>query len=397
MVDDGQTELGRHGLAAATPARVRIALIVVLVAVFVGLQFKAALAPQDAVDAAWDTDGRLHVFFQPDCPHCHRAIEFLKTQADIAYDLHDIATVDGERLLESVVKELAIAEANLGVPLFVYGHRYLIGFDSAETTGRELRDLITKAESAAPRAMPQSIRLPIVGEIDPSHYSLFALTAVMALADGFNPCAMWVLIYLISLIAGLQEREKIWWLVGTFVLASGILYFLFMTAWLNTFLLIGYVRPLTQFIALAAIGFGIDHLYEVVWNRGVVTCEVGDVEQRQRTMHRIRDIVTAPIGVASLALVVGLAFAINSVEFLCSAALPAMYTHMLALMDLSNAAYYGYITLYVLFFMLDDFLIFGLAAFAVQGTLDSGYAAVSRAAGGVVLLGLGVWMLMRAA
>jgi hypothetical protein len=199
------------------------------------------------------------------------------------------------------------------------------------------------------------------------------------------------------LIAGLQEREKIWWLVGTFVLASGILYFLFMTAWLNTFLLIGYVRPLTQFIALAAIGFGIDHLYEVVWNRGVVTCEVGDVEQRQRTMHRIRDIVTAPIGVASLALVVGLAFAINSVEFLCSAALPAMYTHMLALMDLSNAAYYGYITLYVLFFMLDDFLIFGLAAFAVQGTLDSGYAAVSRAAGGVVLLGLGVWMLMRAA
>jgi glutaredoxin len=397
MVDDGQTELGRHGLAAATPARVRIALIVVLVAVFVGLQFKAALAPQDAVDAAWDTDGRLHVFFQPDCPHCHRAIEFLKTQADIAYDLHDIATVDGERLLESVVKELAIAEANLGVPLFVYGHRYLIGFDSAETTGRELRDLITKAESTAPRAMPQSIRLPIFGEIDPSHYSLFALTAVMALADGFNPCAMWVLIYLISLIAGLQEREKIWWLVGTFVLASGILYFLFMTAWLNTFLLIGYVRPLTQFIALAAIGFGIDHLYEVVWNRGVVTCEVGDVEQRQRTMHRIRDIVTAPIGVASLALVVGLAFAINSVEFLCSAALPAMYTHMLALMDLSNAAYYGYITLYVLFFMLDDFLIFGLAAFAVQGTLDSGYAAVSRAAGGVVLLGLGVWMLMRAA
>jgi glutaredoxin len=397
MVDDGQTAIARHGLAAATPARVRLVLILVLLAVFAGLQLKAALVPPDATAVTWERDGRLHVFFKPDCPHCHRAIEFLNTQSEIAYDLHDISTIAGERLLETVVKELAIAETNLGVPLFVYGRRYLIGFDSAETTGRELRDLVIKSEFATPSGMPQSIRLPIFGEIDPSHYSLFALTAVMALADGFNPCAMWVLIYLISLIAGLQERAKIWWLVGTFVLASGVLYFLLMTAWLNTFLIIGYVRPLTQFIALAAIGFGIDHLYDLVWNRGVIACEVGDVEQRQRTMHRIRDIVAAPVGIASLALMTGLAFAINSVEFLCSAALPAMYTHLLALMNLSNVAYYGYIALYVLFFMLDDLVIFGLAAFAVQGVLDTRYAAVSRAAGGVVLLGLGLWMLLRAA
>ena len=110
---------------------------------------------------------------------------------------------------------------------------------------------------------------------------------------------MWVLVYLISLIAGLMEREKIWWLVGTFVLASGILYFLFMTAWLNTFLVIGYIRPLTQLVALTAIGFGASHLYELAWNHGVVACEVGDVEQRQRTMRYIRDIVAAPVGMAS--------------------------------------------------------------------------------------------------
>lgn len=68
------------------------------------------------------------------------------------------------------------------------------------------------------------------------------------------------MIYLISLISGLQDRRKIWWLVGTFVLASGILYFLFMTAWLNTFLIIGYIRPLTQLVALTAIGLGASHL-----------------------------------------------------------------------------------------------------------------------------------------
>lgn len=109
----------------------------------------------------------------------------------------------------------------------------------------------------------------------------------------------------------------------------------------------------------------------------------------------MRDIVSAPIGLTSLVLVTGLAFAINAVEFLCSAALPAVYTHILSLMDLSTPAYYGYIALYVLFFMLDDLVIFALAAFAIQQVIDTRYAAVSRGAGGVALLGLGLWMLMR--
>jgi glutaredoxin len=373
----------------------RVLLALVVAAAFIALQLKPATAPQDAAALAWEHDGQLHVFFQADCPHCHRAIKFLKTQPGLSIELHDVATAAGGNLLERVVSELGIDEAEIGVPLFVFGRRHLIGFDAPENTGRELMALIagTPGWKAPDRLV--TIRLPIFGEIDPSHYSLLGLTVVMALADGFNPCAMWVLIYLISLIAGLKERQKIWWLVGTFVLASGILYFLFMTAWLKTFLIFGYIRPLTQLIALTAIGFGVSHLYELAWNRGAVTCEIGDVEQRRRTMQRIRDIVSAPIGLTSLVLVTGLAFAINAVEFLCSAALPAVYTHLLSLMDLSTSAYYGYIALYVFFFMLDDLMIFGLAAFAVQNVIDTRYAAVSRGAGGVALLGLGLWMLLR--
>jgi hypothetical protein len=242
---------------------------------------------------------------------------------------------------------------------------------------------------------PSLIRLPILGEIDPSRYSLLALTVVLGLADGFNPCAMWVLVYLISLISGLKEREKIWWLVGTFVLTSGVLYFLFMTAWLNMFLVMGYIRPLTQLVALAAIGFGASHLFELAWTRGEIACEVGDIEQRQNAMRHIREIVAAPVGLGSLVLVTGLAFSVNAIEFVCSAALPAIFTHTLALANLSVFAYYGYIALYVLIFMLDDLIIFSLAAFAIQKVVDTRYAAISRGAGGIVLMGLGVWMLVR--
>jgi glutaredoxin len=394
MTDDSQQSVSSSLATTATPARVRAVLAAVLIGVFVVLQLRPAPAPPPEDLLAWQNDGRLHVFVHPDCPHCHKAEAFLRTRPDIDFVLHDVSTPASEHLFRIVADELGIPESALGVPLFVFGHRHIIGFDSAKTTGAEILALVGRSGGKASQA-PSRIELPVFGTIDPTHYSLFALTAVIGLADGFNPCAMWVLIYLISLIAGLKDRSKIWWLVGTFVLTSGILYFLLMTAWLNMFLVVGYVRPLTQLIALAAIGFGISNLYELIWTRGAIECEVGDVEQRQRTMARVRDVVAAPVGLASLALVTGLAFAVNAIEFICSAALPAIYTHVLALSDISVGAYYAYIALYVVFFMLDDLIIFGLAAFAIQRIINSRYAVLSRLAGGVVLIGLGVWMLMR--
>jgi uncharacterized membrane protein YqgA involved in biofilm formation len=101
-------------------------------------------------------------------------------------------------------------------------------------------------------------------------------------------------------------------------------------------LVFGYIRPLTQMIGLVAIGFGINHLYQLAVARGVVVCDLAGTEQRQRTRQRIQKIVAAPVGVVSLLLIVGLAFTVNAIEFVCSAALPAIYTHVLAL----ASAYY---------------------------------------------------------
>lgn len=383
-------------LPALTPSRLRIALVITLGFVFVALQIKASDEPPPVASPAWQHDGRIHVFFHPDCPHCHKAIAFLRTQPSVDVVLHDVSNAANEALLLTVARQHAIPENELGVPLFVRGSRYLMGFDTAETTGRDLLALAAdESVLVRPEAAQTKVSLPLIGDIDPVDYSLPALTVLMGLADGFNPCAMWVLVYLISLIAGIEDNRKIWWLVGSFVLASGILYFLFMTVWLNTFLFVGYIRPLTQIIGLVAIGFGIEHLYQLAVTRGVIVCDLGDTEQRQKTMQRIRRIVAAPVSLASLLLVVGLAFTVNAIEFVCSAALPAIYTHVLALADLSTGSYYAYVALYVAFFMLDDLVIFGSAAFAVQKVLNTRYAAFSRAAGGAILIGLGVWMLAR--
>lgn len=376
------------------PFRFRVAFAAVLAVVFLLLQFVPVPEPPTAQGGS--EGAALQVFFHPECPHCHQAIAFLKSQPTVRYRLHDVSTAQGERLLLEFARKHGIPQDRLGVPFFVCGSSYVMGFESAATTGRALlscREGNPSGEGL--EADPSRVRIPLIGDIDPSSYSLLALTAIMGLSDGFNPCAMWVLLYLISLIAGMQDRRKIWWLVGTFVLASGLLYFLFMTAWLNTFLFIGYTRVLTQLIALVAIGFGLDHLYQLALTRGIIVCEVGDADQHQRMLERARKVVAAPIGLASLVMIVGLALTVNAIEFVCSAALPAIYTHILSLLDLPTAQYYGYIGLYVVFFMLDDLIIFGLAAFAVQKVVDTRYAAFSRAIGGVMLLGLGIWMLLR--
>lgn len=380
-------------MTTLTPSSFRIALAIVFSLAFSWLQFGDKIAPQPATELDWRQDGRLHVFFSPDCPHCHEAIEYLKAER-IDHIRHDVSKPTSEALLRRVVKHFGLER--IGVPVFVYGSRYLIGFESPESTGRELRALMTDKMAVARRVGDKApIILPFIGEIDPTHHSLLALTALMGFSDGFNPCAMWVLIYLISLIVTIQDRRKIWWLVGTFVLSSGVLYFLFMTAWLNTFLFIGYVKPLTQLISLLAIAFGLDHLFALAASRGEIVCEVGDLGQRQRTMRWGRELVAAPVGVVSLLLIVALAFTVNAIEFVCSAALPAIYTHMLSLTDLPAALHYAYIALYVTFFMLDDLIIFGFAAFAVQKIIDTRYAALSRGVGGVILIGLGGWMLAR--
>jgi len=241
---------------------------------------------------------------------------------------------------------------------------------------------------------PETVSLPVFGAIRLADFSLPALAVLLGLADGFNPCAMWALVYLLSLLVTLQDRRKIWLLVGSFVLASGVLYFLFMTAWLNVFLLLGYLRPLTIVIGAGALVIGLLDLRAFLLTRGAPVCGVGNPGLKKRTMGRMERLVAAPLSLASFLGVVVLAFTVNAIEFACSAGLPAIFTHTLSLRQLSAPQYYGYILLYDFFFMLDDLLIFSLAAITLRTTMASGYVQYGKLVGGIVLVGLGLVMLL---
>ena len=356
---------------------------------------------QPAGPAEGDTV-ELHFFYHAGCPHCKDQEPFNESLAraypSVSFVYHDGANPGEYARLVEMLEGTGVTEEQLDFPLTIVGDQVFIGWQSEETTGSKIEEALQQwlqgVRPAAEVEEPSDVQtIPIIGEIRLSDYSLAGLAVTLGLVDGFNPCAMWVLAYLISLILILKDRRKAWLLVGSFVFASGVLYFLFMTAWLNAFLLIGYSRPVTLVIGLAALGAGMLNLREYIAMKGVITCEVVGPESRRKTMSRIERLVSSPLNLATIAGIVALAFVVNSIEFVCSSALPAIFTHVLSLSNLSPLGYYGYILLYDLFFMLDDLIIFGSAAFAMSSHLGDRYVRYCKPVGGTILVILGALLL----
>jgi thiol-disulfide isomerase/thioredoxin len=344
---------------------------------------------------------KVHFFYLPGCSHCEEQEPFnekLESEyPSINITPHDATTPAGSALLSEMLEERGV-EYEPDFPVTIFGNQVFGGWESEETTGRAIEEALQQclAGNCPPPTGEEpehKIKLPFIGEIALSDYSLPALAIILGLVDGFNPCAMWVLVYLISIVATLRDRKRIWLICGSFVLASGILYFLFMTAWLNAFLLIGYVKGVTIVVGLVALGGGTLQVREVIKTKGAIVCEVTDEESRKKTMTRIQKIISSPLTFGILAGIIALAFTVNAVEFVCSAAIPAVFTQVLSLSNLSTFQYYAYILLYDVFFMLDDLIIFGTAAFALTSSLGDRYAKYSRPVGATILIILGILLL----
>ena len=344
----------------------------------------------------------IHFFYLPTCPHCAEQkpiIEnLIQEMPDVNFIYHDASSSEGSALFYKMSTEAGLDTSRLGVPTLFVGKHPLVGVHSKEQIKEAIEECKETCSTNGANITSQEMKtgftdfeLPFLGRTDLTKWSIPSLAIVLGLIDGFNPCAMWVLVYLIGLLIGVADKRKIWLIVGSFVFASGALYFLFMTAWLNIFLLVGYIKILTLIIGLVALGGGIISLKDY-FTKKALTCEVGDEKSLEKTMSKIQNIISQPISWAIVGSIIILAFIVNSVEFVCSSAIPAVFTQTLALSGLSTLQHYLYILLYTFFFMLDDLIIFGLAAFAINSTIGDKYAKYCKLIGGIILTILGAIM-----
>jgi glutaredoxin len=364
---------------------------------FILLSTLAAPAAAAAVD--------VYLFWGVGCPHCEREIEFLDrlAAANPEVRLHKLE-VSGSRENAALMLEAAtrLAVEAGSVPLTVVGDRAWVGYD--ERIGREIAAHVAAClKSACPSSLPakrearipEAVRLPLIGEVRTAHLSLPALTALLAAADGFNPCAMWVLVFLLGLLAGMKDRARMWLLGIAFVAASAFVYLLILGAWLNVLLLASAVSFVRLTIGLVALAGGGYYLKEFMTNADM-KCEVTASERRRRILERLKALAQEPGLAPALAGIVLLAFAVNVVEFLCSAGIPAVFAQVLALSDLAPWAYFGYLVLYVAVFMLDDLVVLVVALKTLEVTgLTTRYARWSNAVGGAALLAIGALLILR--
>jgi glutaredoxin len=362
----------------------------------------------------------IEVFVREGCPHCSRAKTFLEQlkeeRPSLQILVHDVgrSAVAAERL-----NELAAARhvRTLGVPAFLVGGELLIGYDEAGTTGMLIRSLLVRtshdhddelppdacrAEIEEPCASPSdqagdpdTVTVSFFGRLSARDLGLPLFTLALGLLDGFNPCAMWVLLFLLSLLVNLRDRKKMAVIAGTFVLVSGLVYFAFMAAWLNLFRFVGYSRITELLLGGVALLIGALNLKDAVlagreWSVGIPESAKPGLYAKTRRILQADNLAGAMVGV------VVLAFLVNVIELLCTAGLPAAYTRILTLRHLDWWQYYGYLALYNLAYIADDSLMVAIAVVTLgRHKLQAREGRWLKLLSGFVMVGLGLILLLK--
>lgn len=365
----------------------------------------------------------IYLFYGKECPHCEAEMEYLNKliQSDEynfivinKYEVwHDKKNV--EKMNE--VANILNVDAN-GVPFLIVGTNTLLGYGSSQdeqikkiidfykgkkyydpagdyllgTNTKEYKHIHYEKEKK------DEYKVPLLGKINAKSTSLLLISIIIGAVDGFNPCAMWILLFLLSLLISTKDRKKMWILGLTFILTSGIVYLFFMLSWLNVAKYTSGIILIRYLIGIFALVFGLINLYRYLKQRKEkdVGCDVTDASKKRKIMTKIRTILNNNSLLFSLLGIMLLAISVNLIELLCSLGLPVMYTEILGLNNLSHFEYGIYLLIYLLFFLIDDLIIFFIAmkTLKVKG-ISNKYMKYSHLIGGAIMLIIGILMIIK--
>ncbi len=247
----------------------------------------------------------------------------------------------------------------------------------------------------APAEPDTDMEVPFLGRLDAKSLGMPAFTFLVGLVDGFNPCAMWVLMFLLSVLVNIRERKKILIIAGTFVVVSGLAYFAFMAAWLNVFMLVGMDRPAQVILGSVAIFIGLVNVKDFFALGKGVSFKIPE-SAKPGLYARVRKIVAAKHLLAALTGAIILAVLVNMIELLCTAGLPAMYTQILTMQEYVPLVNYLYLGLYIVAYMLDDSLLVAIVVITLsKKKLQESQGRWLKLLSGVVILALGFVMLVK--
>jgi hypothetical protein len=353
----------------------------------------------------------VELFERDGCPRCAEARRWLDELAARRPDLRVIIRdVGADPAARDRLRELSTRAGieSPGVPAFHARGQLVVGFSSAAGSPRRLEALFAGSSTDASDAPADTCELdascadtsdrvtvPLLGALEASRLGLPLFTVVLGLLDGFNPCATWVLLFVLAMLVNVRNRRTVLVVGGVFVVASGVVYLAFMAAWLTVFMVLGISRVVTVILGVVAVAVGVVNVKDFFLpgrgpSLGIPAAAKPGIYARVRRVLAAEQLAPAAGAAAVLAVLV------NLVELLCTAGLPAVYTAVLSAHHLPTWQYHAYLLLYVAAYMLDDAILLGIAIVTLRKLkLQQRGGRWLKLLSGSVMLALGIILLAR--
>ena len=353
-------------------------------------------------------DATMYFFYGEGCPHCAKEKEFLN-EMEVKYPNLEIKRYEvynnseNKDLMNTYKQKFNVT--GMGVPFTVVGDSYVYGY--SEIYNEKIENMIREALGLEKISYEENNNdnkdndseneevVPILGKINVKNTSLVLISIVLGLVDGFNPCAMWVLILLISSLIGISDKKRRWIIGITFLLTSALMYLLIMMSWLNIVVNITSTVVIRSIIAILAVVAGLINLKGYL-NQKEAGCTVVKNENRKKTFDKIKKFTTEKSLIISLIGVITLAISVNLVELACSLGLPVLFSSILAVNNVTGFTAFLYTLVYILFFLLDDLIVFLIAMFTLKVIgISNKYSKYSKLIGGILMLIIGLLLLVK--
>lgn len=340
----------------------------------------------------------IYLFYSYTCPHCHDEIEYFK-QLENKYkdkiNIYKYEVIKDKNNLKmmNATKEL-FQVSSTGVPFTVIGKEYILGFN--ETTKDEFTSIIDNyLEEKANENNIFEKTIPILGKIDAKKTSLTLIGIILGFIDGFNPCAMWILLLLINMTLTMKNKKKMMAIGLTFILTSGIIYFLSMLG-ISYILDLTMVNIVRDVIAVFAIILGIYNLYVYIKTRKDTGCHVVDKKKRKGIIKKINEIMSKKSTLLAIIGTIILASSVNLIELACSLGFPTIYLELLTINNIHGITKILYLLIYIFFYLLDDLVVFLIAVFTLKSKgISTRYNKFVNLVGGILMIIMGLLLIFK--
>ena len=338
----------------------------------------------------------LYLFKGAECPHCAEEKEWLETIKEDykeylnIYEFEVWHNEENAKLYESV-KEIMKSKTT-GVPFTVVGKYYYVGF--SETTASNIENKIK--EYAELDTNPNHVKIPLLGEINMKTVSIPLVAVVLGFIDGFNPCAMWILLFLINMFIGQKDKKKSWILGLTFLIISATIYFLSMLG-MNIVLSVIAVNWLKIAIAIFILIAGILNLRKYLRTRKEEEgCTVVDDKKRKKIMTKVKKIMNEKSFLLSLMGISILAVSVNLIELACSLGFPMIFTEILTINHVEGIVRILYLLIYIFFYMIDDLFVFTISMITLEATgITNKYNKLCTLVSAIIMIIMGILLLLK--